>query len=157
MRFIEINSWEKSIKLKDDGLEAKSGTQAKEITMQMKPEWKNLGLLLLSLLLGTAGVVHIADPQVFLPAIPPTVPYRIEIVILTGILEIAFIPFFFTKYRRTSLALVKWYFLLLLPVHMYVSLYGIPMFGTNHPVILWGRTFLQLPLVYWVHRLEKAA
>lgn len=119
----------------------------------MSPQ--SFGLLLLCSLLGVAGVIHIVDPEIFLPALPPALPLRIEIIIITGILELAFIPFFFTKHRKTSLALVKWYFLALFPVHVYVSLYGIPMFGTSHPGILWGRTILQFPLVYWVHKLEK--
>lgn len=114
----------------------------------------SFGLVLLSLLLGIAGYVHIVDPQVFLPALPPGFPFRIEIIVLTGALELAFIPFFYSKFRTKSLALVKWYFLILLPVHIYVSIYEIPMLGTTHPGILWGRTLLQFPLVYWVYRLE---
>jgi uncharacterized membrane protein len=105
-----------------------------------------IGVILLCALLTIAGTVHLLDPEVFLPALPEVLPFRLLIIYLTGIIELLFVPFFFTKYRSLSLGLVKWYFAFLLPAHIYISLYGIPMFGVTNHYVLWGRTFLQLPL-----------
>jgi uncharacterized protein YqjF (DUF2071 family) len=39
--------------------------------------------------------------------------------------------------------------LLLIPIHIYVSVFKIPIFGVSHPAVLWGRTVFQFVLYFW--------
>ena len=43
----------------------------------------------LSTILALAGVVHLVNPALFLPAMPPWIPWHEPLILLTGILEIA--------------------------------------------------------------------
>ncbi len=108
----------------------------------------------LSLLLGAAGVLHVISPQLFDAAIP--FPLKLEINIAAGILEcVLAVALWVPKFQdRAALATAAW-FLVLTPIHLYVSWYRIPMFGFDHPAILWGRTVLQGGLYFWALSLQN--
>jgi uncharacterized protein len=102
----------------------------------------------LSLLLMVAGILHIFYPAMFDPAIP--FQMKDEINLFAGVLEILLsIGFWIPRINDlTSKACALW-FLLLIPIHVYVSYFKIPMFGFNQPLFLWARTFLQPLLFFW--------
>jgi uncharacterized membrane protein len=112
--------------------------------------------LILSVILGTAGVVHLVRPEVFLPAMPPYVPWHRPVILLTGVLELAaaaglWIP---RIARFTAWCLVV-YFVAILPAHFHVAIHGIAMFGINDPALLWGRAAFQAVFIgaaYWLAR-----
>jgi uncharacterized protein len=108
----------------------------------------------LSLLLLVAGVIHLARPDLFNPAIP--FDHKFEINLAAGILEILLaIGFWIPKSRELSARLSALWFLLLIPIHVYVSFYQIPIFGVSDPSLLWGRTFLQPLLFFWALSLQR--
>ena len=46
-------------------------------------------LVVLGLFYFAAGVFHVVDPQAFLPIMPPVIPFPLEIIVITGVCEIA--------------------------------------------------------------------
>jgi uncharacterized protein len=110
--------------------------------------------LSLSLILPVAGVAHLLRPEFFDPAIP--FPWKWEINLFSGILEICLAIFLWVpKFNdRAARASALW-FLLLIPIHVYVCVKNIPIFGVSHPLILWGRTFFQPVLYFWALSLQR--
>ena len=110
--------------------------------------------LLLTLLLIIAGLTHWINPQLFNPAI--FFPYKYEINLLVGLLEIILgLGLWSKKYSDDCARLSALWFLILIPIHIYVSIQKIAIFGMDHPFILWGRTLLQPGLYFWALSLQK--
>lgn len=117
-------------------------------------EFRMASRFALSLLLFTAGWVHLLRPELFDPAIPFAAKGLINA--LSGILEIALaIGLWVPRLRDTAAKLSALWFLLLIPVHIYVSVYEIPIFGVGHPAILWARTLFQPVLFFWALSLQE--
>lgn len=115
-----------------------------------------LRLYLLSAFIFIAGIVHLVSPDKFLPAIPPFLPYALLIVYITGVFEILMsITLIIPKTQDLTARILALYFLLLLPVHIYVAYYGIEMFGVDSKLLLWGRTLFQFVFYYWAISLQK--
>jgi uncharacterized protein len=113
-----------------------------------------LSRILLSLLLVIAGIVHLWRPEVFNPAIP--FPWKWEINLLSGVFEIILgCALWIPKSKDLAARLSALWFLLLTPVHVFVCVKGIPMFGTSSPFVLWGRLFLQPALYFWALSLQE--
>ncbi len=110
-------------------------------------------LALIALLL-IAGVLHIARPELFDPAIPFEPKYAINI--LAGLLEILLaLGLSFSRTKNLAVNLTALWFLVLIPIHVYVSVKGIAMFGISEPLLLWVRTLLQPVLIYWALSLKR--
>lgn len=104
-----------------------------------------------------AGVAHFAKPELFLPAMPPYLPFQLELVYLTGAIELLFLPLFWMEpLQRKAYLAAAFYLLALLPAHIHVSVNVVPMFGITEAWLLWLRTFLQLPLIYGFWFLSRA-
>lgn len=117
---------------------------------------KPLRLYLLSAFVFVAGVAHLVSPQKFLPAIPSIIPFAEFFVYLTGIFEIVLaIGLLRDKTQDLTAKTLALYFLILLPVHVYVSYYGIEMFGVSNQALLWGRTIFQFVFYFWALSLQK--
>jgi uncharacterized membrane protein len=113
-------------------------------------------LLALCFILIGAGIVHLMDPYSFVNAIPLFMPFKLEIIYATGFLEfILAAGLLYNKSRVLFSTLTAIYFLILLPIHIYVSAFEIPMFGVSDPVMLWGRTLFQLIFIWWAYSLRK--
>ena len=111
---------------------------------------------LLSLILLIAGLVHLVKPEVFLPAFPKVIPFKIELIYVTGVFEIILaIGLLIKKFQDLAAKTTALYFLLLLPVHMYVSLYSVEIFGINNPILLWARTLFQFVFFFWALSLQN--
>lgn len=110
---------------------------------------KRLGL---SLLLFVAGILHFLRPDLFFPAIPDFLIFKYEIILGTGIIEL-FLGFglLIKKWSDLSARLTTYYFIALLPVHIYVSAEGIEIFGIKNSTILWSRTLFQFVLISWAY------
>lgn len=104
--------------------------------------------LFLTILLIFAGLIHILRPEVFTNAVPDFLIYKKEIISLTGFLEIFLaIGILIKKTQSLSARLTAYYFILLIPIHAYVAINGIEMFGVSNKLALWIRTLLQYPLI----------
>jgi uncharacterized protein YqjF (DUF2071 family) len=95
-----------------------------------------------------AGLIHIFFPEMFDPAIP--FQMKDEINLFAGILEILLsIGLWIPLANDLSSKICALWFLLLIPIHLYVSIKKIPMFGIDQHVLLWGRTLVQPLLFFW--------
>jgi uncharacterized protein len=108
---------------------------------------------LLMVILFSAGVLHLVRPELFDPAIP--FDFKWEINLLVGLLEISLaFGLFSHQFRDLAARLTALWFLLLTPIHVYVSVKGIAMFGIADPLLLWGRTAFQAALYLWALSLQ---
>jgi uncharacterized protein YqjF (DUF2071 family) len=108
----------------------------------------------LFLLLFVAGILHLLYPQLFYPAIP--FPFKFEINFLVGAFEIILaLGLCFRKWQDLSARFSALWFLMLIPIHIFVSVYEIPMFGISNPLLLWLRTFMQPLLYLWALSLQN--
>lgn len=112
----------------------------------------------LSAILGAAGVVHLVDPGVFLPAMPPYLPWHLGLITSTGVLELAAAAGLWAPrpgLRRASAWCLAAYFVAILPAHVHVAVNGIEMFGIRDPRLLWGRLAFQAVFVVSAVRLAR--
>ena len=107
----------------------------------------------LAAVLLVAGITHLISPQIYLPAMPNYLPFHLELVYLTGIIEIILGTGIILKsvYKACS-KLTAVYFIAILPAHIHVSLNEVEMFGVSSPALLWLRTVLQTILIYWAYK-----
>jgi uncharacterized membrane protein len=110
----------------------------------------------LGLILGVAGVVHLVSPALFLPAMPPYIPWHLELIYLTGVLELAAaVGLRSPRFRRVTAWCLVAYFLAILPAHVHVAWNQVELFGIRDPRLLWGRLAFQPVFVasaYWLTR-----
>ena len=93
----------------------------------------------LSLVLLTAGALHLLRPALFLPAMPDYIPWHSFWVAFTGLAEIAAaIGLWLPRLARVTAGLLMIFFVAILPAHLHVAQNDIPMFGLDNPW-LWVR------------------
>ncbi len=111
------------------------------------------GKIFFSLVFLVAGIVHIMKPEVFNPAIF----WGMETLsnYAAGILEIILAVLIWASPDLGARASAIW-LMILIPVHIHIAAKGIPIFGVSDPLVLWGRTFLQLPLIYGAWSIRNA-
>lgn len=115
-----------------------------------------LSNLLLATLLFAAALIHFYHPASFTPAIPDFFLYKTLIVIITGIIEVILaFGLLIKKYKHLAASLTTFYFILLVPVHVYVAFNGIELFGISNKLLLWLRTFFQYAFILWAYSLQK--
>lgn len=97
-----------------------------------------------------AGILHFLLGEVFATIVPPLLPFPLQIVWLTGVMELVFAAGLLLK-RQMALVgiLLSLYLLAVLPANIYMALGDIPLGDGRQlaPVILWGRVALQFPLI----------
>ena len=112
--------------------------------------------IFLVLILISAGVIHLIMPIVFLPAIPVFIPFKENIIFYSGIFEIVMAcALMFSSLQDLSAKIICCYFILLVPIHIYVSLFGIKIFGISSKLLLWARTFFQYFFIILTNSLQK--
>lgn len=110
--------------------------------------------LLLSIILVSAGTLHILRPELFDPAIPFS--FKLEINLIAGLLEIFLgLGLWIQNLREQCARMSALWFLILTPIHIYVSLFQISIFGISDPILLWTRTFFQPFLFFWALSLQE--
>lgn len=103
----------------------------------------------LSVFFTIGGILHFAFDGAFAHIVPPALPFPVQIVWITGIMELAFAIALLARWR---LPLTGWllsaYLLAVLPANIYMALAGIPQGeAALGPAILWLRVALQFPLI----------
>jgi uncharacterized protein YqjF (DUF2071 family) len=102
-----------------------------------------------------AGILHVLYPEMFDPAIP--FEMKEEINLFAGVLEILLsIGLWIPRISNLSSKICALWFLLLIPVHLYVSYFKIPIFGFDQPLLLWARTLAQPLLFFWALNQQRS-
>ena len=118
----------------------------------MKFDIKFLSLMVMGIFYISIGISHFTSPIWYVQIVPPYLPYKLELVYISGLFEILFgIMLLFKKTRF----LAGWGLILLLiavyPANIYLAQTNGAAMNTT-PLIAWGRLpvqFIFVGLAYW--------
>lgn len=114
------------------------------------------GRIAMSAMLLFTAVGHFAFTEGMAMMLPPFVPYKLEVVYFTGLVEIAaafglLIP----RFRWVTAWLLIVFFILVLPANIYAAIehvdYQHATLDGNGPAYLWFRVPLQVFFIIWVY------
>lgn len=111
-----------------------------------------IGALVVAALFLASGVLHLVNPSAFLWLMPPWLPLKTELIVISGVMELAAAIGLIFKLRWAPLLTV----LTLLAVWPANWWFAIDSLTSNPEIALiaWLRLPLQLPLLYWAYRAE---
>ena len=118
----------------------------------MKFDIKYLSLIVMGIFYISVGISHFTSPIWYVKIVPPYLPYKLELVYISGLFEILFGGMLF--FRKTRF-LAGWGLILLLiavyPANIYLAQTNGAALGIS-PLIAWGRLpfqFVFIGLAYW--------
>jgi uncharacterized membrane protein len=114
------------------------------------------GRIAMSAMLVLTAVGHFLFTRGMAMMLPDFIPYRIELVYLTGFIELAAaIGLLLPKYSKTTAWLLIIFFIVLLPANIYAAIHHVNLqtaaFDGSGPEYLWFRIPLQLFFITWVY------
>ena len=118
----------------------------------MKFDIKYLSLMAMGIFYISIGISHFTSPIWYVQIVPPYLPYKLELVYISGLFEILFGGMLLFKKTRF---LAGWGLILLLiavyPANIYLAQTNGAAMNTT-PLIAWGRLpvqFIFVGLAYW--------
>ena len=118
----------------------------------MKFDIKYFSMIVMGVFYISIGVSHFTIPIWYVQIVPPYLPYKLELVYISGLFEISFGGMLFFKKTRF---LAGWGLILLLiavyPANIYLAQTNGAAMNTT-PLIAWGRLpvqFIFVGLAYW--------
>jgi len=118
----------------------------------MKFDIKYLSLIVMGIFYISIGISHFTSPIWYVQIVPPYLPYKLELVYISGLFEILFGGMLLFKKTRF---LAGWGLILLLiavyPANIYLAQTNGAAMNTT-PLIAWGRLpvqFIFVGLAYW--------
>ena len=118
----------------------------------MKFDIKYLSLMVMGIFYISIGISHFTSPIWYVQIVPPYLPYKLELVYISGLFEILFGGMLLFKKTRF---LACWGLILLLiavyPANIYLAQTNGAAMNTT-PLIAWGRLpvqFIFVGLAYW--------
>ncbi len=118
----------------------------------MKFDIKYFSLIVMGVFYISIGISHFTSPIWYVQIVPPYLPYKLELVYISGLFEILFGGMLF--FRKTRF-LAGWGLILLLiavyPANIYLAQTNGAAMNTT-PLIAWGRLpvqFIFVGLAYW--------
>ena len=121
-------------------------------SMTSKYDLKLISIVIMGLFYICVGVKHFTDPYWFLQIVPPYLPYKIELVYISGFLEIVLGVMLLIPKTRVY---AGWGLIMLLiavyPANIYLAQTNGAAMNTT-PLIAWGRLpfqFVFIGLAYW--------
>lgn len=118
---------------------------------------KTVSIYLLALFFSFAGVMHFVHPNVFMRAMPPYLPYPLELVFISGVFEIlGGVGLLAPRPKLRAAAGIGLVALLVavFPVNINMAL-NPHLFKEIPAVVLYGRLPLQLLFILWVRWASK--
>ena len=106
-----------------------------------------IGALIVAAMFLASGVLHLVNPSAFMWLMPPWLPFQTELIVLSGVMEIAAAIGLILKQRWAPLLTVVT-LLAVWPANWWFAIDSL----TSNPeiaLIAWLRLPLQLPLLYW--------
>lgn len=116
---------------------------------------KRVFVYLFALLYVGSGINHFRDPDLYVRMMPPYLPLHRELVLLSGVIEIALgIAALFPKWRVRAAWAVILMLLSFMPVHIHMALH--PELYPDLPAAgLWFRIPFQLVFMAWAYWLTR--
>lgn len=123
--------------------------------LEKKWDWTQAANIGMSCMLVFTAIGHFAFTEGMSLMLPSFIPFRKEIVLLTGLVEIIFAVGLLTRYRRVAASLLIIFFLLILPANIHAAIKGVNYQQGNYDGpgtgYLWFRVPLQLFFIGWVY------
>ncbi|HEV7437674.1 MAG TPA: DoxX family protein [Pseudorhizobium sp.] len=100
------------------------------------------------------GVDHLVTPERYLPMMPDVVPFHPEVVLLTGLCEIAgALGLLIPRTRRFAGVMLAIYFVCVFPANIKNALYGVNVDGLpTASLYYWVRLLFQPLAIWWALR-----
>ena len=113
-----------------------------------QPSARGVVCAALAVFFAAAGIAHFTHTDAFAAIVPPPLPFKREIVLATGVMELAFaVGLLVPKWRRVTGWLLAAYLLAVLPANVFMALEGMPLGPLESRAALWGRVAAQFPLI----------
>lgn len=103
----------------------------------------------LAIFMAGAGILHFVNPRPYVQHLPEVVPFRAELVALTGVMEFVLAAGLVGPRglrRPTGIALAV-FLVLVLPANVYAAVSQVPIDGIPTGWLRWARLPFQLPLI----------
>ncbi|MYL35008.1 hypothetical protein GLW08_18315 [Pontibacillus yanchengensis] len=115
---------------------------------------KKLGLFLFVFFFFLAGIFHFIFVDNFTTIIPNSLPFKAEIVYITGVIEIILaVGLLLPTTRKVSGKWTAIFLVAVFPANIYSAIEGIP--SSINPIFLWVRLAFQPLLIWWVIAVSK--
>lgn len=112
--------------------------------------WRSLSRPLLAVFYLVAGAAHLAAPASFLPIMPPSVPFPVAVIILTGLCEIAgAIGLFIPRLRWWAAVMLAIYAICVFPANIRHAFEGVAVAGLPSGWWYHGPRLALQPLLVW--------
>jgi len=103
----------------------------------------------LAIFMAGAGILHFVNPRPYVQHLPEVVPFRAELVAITGVMEFVLAAGLVGPRglrRPTGIALAV-FLVLVLPANVYAAVSQVPIDGIPTGWLRWARLPFQLPLI----------
>jgi uncharacterized membrane protein len=109
-----------------------------------------LGSWIIVIAFGASGILHLVNPGAFLWLMPPFLPFPIELIVVSGVAELAAVALILLKHRFAP-ALTIAVLLAVWPANWW---YAIDTLTTNPDMALaaWIRLPFQLVFIWWAYK-----
>ena len=122
------------------------------IDMLMLPKIKILSIYLMGIFYIIVGIKHFQDPRWFVQIIPPILPYKYELVYISGLFEVLLgVLLMIPNYQRAAAKGLIILLICVYPANIYLAQTNGAAMGIS-PLIAWGRLpfqFVFIGLAYW--------
>ena len=123
----------------------------------MKLDLKSISIIIMAIFYVTVGISHFTKPLLYLQIVPPSLPFKLELVYISGFFEILFGTMI--MYKKTRFV-AGWGLIMLLvavyPANLYLAQTNGMAMGTT-AVIAWARLpiqFIFIGIAYWHTKLN---
>jgi len=122
------------------------------IDMLMLPKIKKLSIYLMGIFYIIVGIKHFQDPGWFVQIIPPILPYKHELVYISGFFEVLLgVLLMIPNFQSTAAKGLIILLICVYPANIYLAQTNGGALGIS-PLIAWGRLpfqFVFIGLAYW--------
>ena len=122
------------------------------IDMLMLPKIKILSIYLMGIFYIIVGIKYFQDPRWFVQIIPPILPYKYELVYISGLFEVLLgVLLMIPNYQRAAAKGLIILLICVYPANIYLAQTNGAAMGIS-PLIAWGRLpfqFVFIGLAYW--------
>ncbi len=103
----------------------------------------------LAAVMAISGVAHFANPRPYVQHLPEAVPFREELIAITGVMELVLAAGLVgpTRFRRPTGIALAVFLVLIFPANIYAAVSQVPIDGVPTGWVRWARLPLQLPLI----------
>ncbi|MGQ0608129.1 MAG: DoxX family protein [Chloroflexota bacterium] len=103
----------------------------------------------LALVMAGSGIAHFVAPRPYIQHLPDVVPFRGELVAITGVMELVLAVGLVgpRRFRRLSGIGLAAFLVLVFPANAYAAVSQVPIDGVPTGFLRWARLPFQLPLI----------